>query len=216
MLNHCLGAWTQFWAALISSSQHFYNISSLKEAHRRTRNLRLSRNFNENGKYPRLGVYPCILISLHLKGGLISNIELIKGTSRSSYKAKSNANSSLYWLLEEFIWSLAKTPILWPPDAKSWLIWKDPDAGKDWGQEEKGTTEDEMVGWHHQLNGHGFGWTLGVGDGQGGLACCGSWGLKESDWATELNWTEWKLAVYLKSVFIKLSSLENIEASGER
>ena len=145
MLNHCLGAWTQFWAALISSSQHFYNISSLKEAHRRTRNLRLSRNFNENGKYPRLGVYPCILISLHLKGGLISNIELIKGTSRSSYKAKSNANSSLYWLLEEFIWSLAKTPILWPPDAKSWLIWKDPDAGKDWGQEEKGTTEDEMV-----------------------------------------------------------------------
>ena len=59
----------------------------------------------------------------------------------------------------------AETPILWPPDAKSWLIWKDPDAGKDWGQEEKGTTEDEMVGWHHWLNGHGFGWTPGVGDG---------------------------------------------------
>ena len=66
----------------------------------------------------------------------------------------------------------AETPILWPPDAKSWLIWKDPDAGKEWRQEEKGTTEDKMVGWHHQLNGHGFGWTLGVGDGQGGLACC--------------------------------------------
>ena len=59
----------------------------------------------------------------------------------------------------------AVTPILWPPDAKSWLIWKDPNAGKDWGQEEKGTTEDEMFGWHHQLNGHGFGWTPGVGDG---------------------------------------------------
>ena len=59
---------------------------------------------------------------------------------------------------------------------RSWLIWKDPDAGKDWGQEEKRTTEDEMAGWHHQLNGHGFGWTPGVGDGQGGLACCGSWG----------------------------------------
>ena len=109
-----------------------------------------------------------------------------------------------------------RSPILWPPDAKSWLIWQDPDAGKDWGQEEKGTTEDEMVGWHHRVNGHGFEWTLGVGDGQGGLACCDSWGRKESDWATELNWTEWKLAVYLKSVFIKLSSLENIEAAGER
>ena len=70
----------------------------------------------------------------------------------------------------------AETPVLWPPDAKSWLIWKDPDAGKDWRQEEKGTTEDEMVGWHHWLNGHGFGWTPGVADGQGGLACYGSWG----------------------------------------
>ena len=63
----------------------------------------------------------------------------------------------------------AETPILCPPDAKCWLIGKDPDAGRDWGQEEKGTTEDEMVGWHHRLNGHGFGWTPGVGDGQGGL-----------------------------------------------
>ena len=84
----------------------------------------------------------------------------------------------------------AETPILWPPDVKSWLIWKDPDAGKDWGQEERGTTEDEMVGWHHRLEGHGFGWTLGVGDGQEGLACCGSWGLKESDTTEQLNWTE--------------------------
>ena len=84
----------------------------------------------------------------------------------------------------------AETPILWPPDVKSWLIWKDPDAGKDWGQEEKETTENEMVGWHHWLNGHGFGWTPGVGDGQGGLACCGSWGHKESDTNEWLNWTE--------------------------
>ena len=66
----------------------------------------------------------------------------------------------------------AETPVLWPPDVKSWLIWKDPDAGKDWGQEEKGTTEYETVEWHHRLNGHGFGGTPGVGDGQGGLACC--------------------------------------------
>ena len=65
----------------------------------------------------------------------------------------------------------AETPILWPPDVKSWLTWKDPDAGKDWGQE-KGTTEDEMVGWHHRVNGHEFEQALGVGDGQGGLACC--------------------------------------------
>ena len=82
-----------------------------------------------------------------------------------------------------------KLPILWPPDAKSWLIWKDPDARKDWGQEEKGTTEDEMVGWHHRLNGHGFGWTPGVGDGQGSLACCGSWGRKELDMTERLNWS---------------------------
>ena len=84
----------------------------------------------------------------------------------------------------------AETSILWPPDAKSWLIWKDPDAGKDWGQEEKGMTEDEIVGWHHWLNGHGFGWTEGVGNGQGGLACCGSWGHKELDTTEQLNWTE--------------------------
>ena len=83
----------------------------------------------------------------------------------------------------------AETPTFWPPDAKSWLIWKDPDVGKDWKQETKGTTEDEMVTWHHRLNGHDFGWTLGVGDGQGGLACCGSWGRKESDMTEQLNWS---------------------------
>ena len=84
----------------------------------------------------------------------------------------------------------AETPILWPPDAKSWLIWKDPDAGKAWGQEEKETTEDEMVGLCHQLKGHEFGWAPGVGDGQGSLACCGSWGRKELDTTERLNWTE--------------------------
>ena len=83
----------------------------------------------------------------------------------------------------------AETPILWPPDVKNWHIWKDPDAGKDWEQEEKRTTEDEMPGWHHWLNGHGFGWTPGVADGQGGLACCGSWGCKGLDTSERLNWT---------------------------
>ena len=80
--------------------------------------------------------------------------------------------------------------ILWLPDAKSWLIWKDPNAGKDWGQEEKGMREHEMIGWHHWLDGHGFGWTPGVGDGQGSLACCGSWCCKELDMIEQLNWNE--------------------------
>ena len=84
----------------------------------------------------------------------------------------------------------AETPILWPPHGKSWLIRKDPDAGRDWGQEEKGTTEDEMAGWHHWLDGHEFGWTPGIGDGQGGLVCCNSWGPKELDMTERLNWTE--------------------------
>ena len=84
----------------------------------------------------------------------------------------------------------AEAPLHWPPDGKSWLTGKDPEAGKDWGQEEKGTTEDKIVGWHHQLNGHGFGWTLGVGDGQGGLACCSPWDHKELDMTERLNWTE--------------------------
>ena len=83
-----------------------------------------------------------------------------------------------------------ETPVLWPPHAKSWLIGKDSDAGRDWGQEEKGTTQDEMAGWHHQLDGHAFEWTPGVGDGQGGLECCNSWSRKESDTTERLNWTE--------------------------
>ena len=83
-----------------------------------------------------------------------------------------------------------ETPVLWPPHAKSWLIGKDPDVGKDWGQEEKGTAEDEIAGWCHRLDGCEFEWTLGVGDGQGGLVCYDSWGSKESDTTEQLNWTE--------------------------
>ena len=86
----------------------------------------------------------------------------------------------------------AETPILWSPNVKSWLIGKDPHARKDWGQEEKGTTEDEVVGWHHWLDGHGFGWTP-VGDGQGGLACCDSWGRKESDTTEWLSTAQHRL-----------------------
>ena len=82
----------------------------------------------------------------------------------------------------------AETPVLWPPHVKSWLIGKDSDSRKDWGQEEKGTPEDEMAGWHHWLDGCESEWTLGVGDGQGGLACCDSWGRKKSDTTEQLNW----------------------------
>ena len=85
---------------------------------------------------------------------------------------------------------LKLNPVLWPPHAKSWLIGKDSDAARDWRQEEKGTTEDEMAEWDHQLDGRESEWTPGVGDGQGGLACCNSWGGKELDTTERLNWTE--------------------------
>ena len=84
----------------------------------------------------------------------------------------------------------AETPVLWPTHAKSWLTGKDSDAGRDWRQEEKGTMEDEMAGWHHWLDGCESEWTPGVGYEQGGLACCDSWGHKESDKTERLNWTE--------------------------
>ena len=84
----------------------------------------------------------------------------------------------------------AETPIIWPPDEKNRLIGKDPDAGKDWRHKEKGKTEDEMVGWHHWLNGHEFEQALGVGDRQGSLACCSPWGCKELDMTEQLNWTD--------------------------
>ena len=94
------------------------------------------------------------------------------------------------WVFIERTGAIAETPILWPPHVKSGLIGKYSDVGWDWGQEEKGTTEDEMAGWHHRLDGHEFECTPGVGDGQGGLACCDSLGCKESDTIEWLNWTE--------------------------
>ena len=101
----------------------------------------------------------------------------------------------------------AEALILWPPDGKNWLIAEDPDAGKDWRQEEKGMTEDEMVGCYHWLNGHGFGSTLGVGDGQGGLACCHPWVTKS--WTQLSNWTElnWILQTRLAGFSFTVHSL---------
>ena len=108
----------------------------------------------------------------------------------------------------------AETPILWQPVTKSWLIGKDPDAGKDWRQKEKGTAEDEMVGWHHQLNGHEFEQALGAGDGQSCLECCSPWGLKELDTTEQLNWLVFNISpaiiwVYKGKVVTKRTSVEN-------
>jgi len=94
------------------------------------------------------------------------------------------------WIFIERTHAEAETLILWPPDAKNWLIGKEPDAGKDWRQEEKGMTEDEMVEWHHWLDGHEFEQTPGVGDGQWKLECFSPWGHQESDMTEWLNWTE--------------------------
>ena len=92
----------------------------------------------------------------------------------------------------------AETPILWPPDAKNWLFGKDPASGKDWRQEKKGKTEDEMVGRHHRHNGHEFQCALGVGDAQGSLSCCSPWGYKESDTTEQVNWcVSYKYEVFL-------------------
>ena len=98
----------------------------------------------------------------------------------------------------------AETPVLWPPHVKSWLIGKDSDAGRDWVQEEKGTTEDEMAGWHCWLDGRESEWTPGVGDGQGGLAWCDSWGCKESDTTEWLNWTELTTIKKIELIILKL------------
>ena len=100
----------------------------------------------------------------------------------------------------------AEIPVLWPPHVRSWLIGKDSDAGRDWGQEQ-GTTEDEMAGWHHWLDGCESEWTLGVGDGQEGLACCDSWGRQESDMTERLNWTELNIPFRMT----KIQNIDNTE-----
>ena len=118
----------------------------------------------------------------------LSTKELMLSNCKDIQPVNPKGNQS--WTFIGRIDAEAETPIVWPPDVKNWLIWKDPDAGKDWRWEDKGTTEDEMVRWHDWLDGHEFEHTPGVGDGQGSLACCSPWGCKESDTTEQLNWTE--------------------------
>ena len=122
---------------------------------------------------------------------------------RVPWTAQRSNQSILKEMNSEYSWGTdteAEAPTLWPPDAKNWLIGKDPDAGKDWRQEEKGTIEDEMVGWHHGVNGHEFEWTLRDSEGQGSLACCGLWDHKESDTTEQLNNTSYSWSFSGKSV----------------
>ena len=121
-------------------------------------------------------------------------IVMLKKTLESPLDSKEiklvNTNGNQSWIFIGRTDAETETPILWSPDTKNWFTEKDPDAGKDWRQEEKGMTEDEMVGWHHRLNGHESEQALGVGDRQGSLLCCSPWGCKEEDTTQRLNWTE--------------------------
>ena len=122
--------------------------------------------------------------------------------------------------LEVMMLTKAEIPVPWPPHVKSWLAGKDSDAGRDWGQKEKGTTEDEMAGWYHWLNGREFEWTPRVGDGQGGLVCCDSWGREESDTTERLNWTQlkcslqnWEKIIATEKLTKKNNNLQNMQAA---
>ena len=125
----------------------------------------------------------------HKEGWVLKNwrfqIVVLENTLESPLDYKEikpvNPKGNQPWIFIERTDAEAEAPILWLPDVKNWLIWKDPDAGKHWGQEEKGMTEDEMVGWHHWLNGHEFEQTLAGSEGQGSLVCCSPWGCKETD-----------------------------------
>ena len=129
----------------------------------------------------------------HLKNWLFPTVVLEK-TLENPLEWKEikpvNPKGNQSWIFTGRTDAEAETPILWPPGKKNWVVGKDPDAGKDWRREEKGTTEDEMVGWHYWLDGHEFELALGVDDGQGSLACCSPWGRKQSDTTQRLNWTE--------------------------
>ena len=127
-----------------------------------------------------MGVTFALLDATFVTSEVLSDLPLVTKELNPDNFPKGNQS----WMFIRRTDAEAETPILWPPDAKNHVTWKDSNAGKEWRQEEKGMTEDEMVGWHHQLNGHEFQQALGIGDGQGSLVCCSPWGRKESD-ATE-------------------------------
>ena len=134
---------------------------------------------------------------------------------RETKPVKPKGNQS--WIFTGRTDAEAEPPILWPPDAKNWLIGKDVDAGKNWGQEEKGTTEDEMAGWHHWLDGHEFEQGPGVGNGQGSLACCSSRGRKELDTTEWLNWMfcYFNLYQHFYTAFLVAQTVKHLPAMRE-
>ena len=137
---------------------------------------------------------PCVEESWELKNWCFWTVVLEK-TLESPLDCKEiqpvHSKGAQCWVFIGRTDAEAETPILWPPGVKNWLIWKDPDAGKDFRQEEKGMTEHEMVGWCHRLDGHEFEQALGVGEGQGRLEYCSPWSHKESDTTEQLNWADW-------------------------
>ena len=136
--------------------------------------------------------FPLVFISRHFVDSITCDSDLVILTTDCKEIQPVHSEGDQPWHFFGRNDAKAETPVLWPPHAKSWLIGKDSDAGRDWGQEEKGMTEDEMAGWHHRLDEHKSEWTARVGDGQGGLACCDSWGHKESGTTEWLNWAECK------------------------
>ena len=141
---------------------------------------------------------------------------MLEKTLESSLDCKEikpvNPKGNQSWIFIGRIDAEAEAPILWPPDVKNWFTGKDSDAGKDWRQEEKGMTEDEVIGWHHWFDRHKFEQALGVGDGQGSLACCSPWGCKESDMTEQLNWTEQALT----SHFVNIKPLDSYNNNPRR
>ena len=150
----------------------------------------------------------------HKEGWTLKNwcfwIVVLEKTLESPLDSKEikqvNPKGNQLWLFVGRTYAEAEVSIFWPPDAKSQLIGKDPDVGKDWGQEAKGATEDEMVGWHHQLNGQEFEQTLGDSEGQGSLVCCSPWGHKELDMTEQLNWLKFVIAFLPRSKCILIST----------
>ena len=181
---------TLFW--MVTAATKLKDTCSLKKSYDKPRQNIQKRRYTLLTKVHivKAVVFPVVLWELnHKEDWALKNwcfwTVVLKKTLESPLNCKEikpvNPKGNQYWIFIGMTDAKAETPILWPPNAKNWLIWKDLDAGKDWRQEEKRTTEDEMVGWHHWLNRHELEQTPGDGEGHGSLSCCSSWGHKESD-----------------------------------